>query len=761
MRPILSALPIIAVFCAPLLATAGEPATPADMAKLVKLLGDDKYSVREKATRDLRKLGTAARAALEQGVKSKDPEIRERASRLLRAIIWKLSPKLAGRLGDFSERFAKYVEAPEGTKLRLLSDLRGRAPVAAEPYILQAAREETSHYAQSWMVELLSIYRSAAAEKAVLAASRREDRYCRSRAAAALARFEGKKATARLVGMVIDDDPTVRSAALNSLGRRGPLAAPAAPAVIKRLADVEGTVRGAAARAAGSIGDRKALEALWKLTGAGESSVGTRARAIEAIGRLATPDEKRVVTKLVKLLDDPLPAVRSTALRTLVEMRARSALPRLGKLLDDGDPDIASEAASALGVLGGAQARKSLRRALAGAKSESVRIAAGNALLFMGDRESAPKVAKMMFGRNANTASVAARALGMTGELKWAGELVKAEKHWKTESFRLASLEVRAVNLREPAALKLLAAHIKTQDDYARASVLRDRALFTEAAELIAKTSRTEIDQPRTLSQVGLFEVLAARGGQGLAKLRMAARMAPFDAVIANNLAWFLLVGPEGKLRRPVEALRIAERAARLEPRTGYILDTHAWALFRNGRKKEALALTEEAIRWAPLDRWPRLGDPAGVDVLRVHRARILTALGRREEALKELAGALARHPRSPEMAVEAARAYCDLGLTRKALGELGRMLNLGRPALETLRLDPELAPVRKDPDFKKLLERATADRKKVKAMLGGPAAEKLRPRGPDAGAIPRIDDAFEQLEQGGGGGAECHLSRR
>ncbi len=726
----------------PVPCAAGEP----DPEQLIKQLGADEYRVREEATRKLRALGTAARAALEKGVRSKDPEVRERAGMLLSEIVWKLPPELAARLGEFGRRFSGYVKASEPARLQLLSDLRSRAPAEAEPYLLQAAKEQTGPQARAWLAGLLGIYRSAAAEKALLAASRGEDRFCRAQAATALGGFEGKKATARLLGMAIDDDPTVRRAALQALGRRGPLGAGAAPAVLKRLGDVDETVRAAAAEAAGRIGDRRALEALWKLTAASEGSVSARVRAIEAAGRLAARDEKRVAARLAKLLDDPLPAVRSTALAALVDMRARSALPKLTGLLGDGDPDIADGAAGALGILGGKRAREALREALAGAKSESLRIAAGQALLLMGEKGCAPKVAKMMFGRNAITASVAAQALGATGELKWAARLAKAEEHWKSESFRLTSLQVRAGQLRDPQALGPLAELMrKERYDLARASFLADRGLPAEAAAIIEEAVKTDLDQPRNLSHLGTVQVQAARGGPGLAKLRLAVRMDPFDALNLNNLAWFLLVCPEGKLRRPVEALGFAERAARLEPRLGYILDTYAWALYMNGRNKQALAAIERAISWARAD------NPGEDSILRAHRARILAALGRRDEALKELTAVLARYPRDPDLAVEAARAYCDLGLTRKALGELGRVLELGRPALETLRLDPELAPARKSPDFKKLLERAAADRRRLKARFEG-APRPPRP-GEDAGDVPVPPRGV--LPAGGGGGGE------
>jgi hypothetical protein len=61
-----------------------EPANEeAKAAALVRQLGSDSFEAREAAYRELEKLGKAAVKALEEGAKSKDPEISERSKRLL------------------------------------------------------------------------------------------------------------------------------------------------------------------------------------------------------------------------------------------------------------------------------------------------------------------------------------------------------------------------------------------------------------------------------------------------------------------------------------------------------------------------------------------------------------------------------------------------------------------------------------------------------------------------------------------------------
>jgi Flp pilus assembly protein TadD len=195
--------------------------------------------------------------------------------------------------------------------------------------------------------------------------------------------------------------------------------------------------------------------------------------------------------------------------------------------------------------------------------------------------------------------------------------------------------------------------------------------------------------------------------------------MDPFHAVNLNNCAWFLLTASDASLRDKQKALKLAARAARLEPRAGYILDTYAWALFRNGKTEEALAEIEKAIRWARRD------NPGEGSVLRAHRARMLVEAGKRDAALKELSAVLREFRRDPELAAEAARAYCDLGLVRKALDELRRMVDLNYPDVYMLKHDPELAAARKDPGFAKLLEHAAKTRREIVAKTAAARAER------------------------------------
>jgi len=124
----------------------------------------------------------------------------------------------------------------------------------------------------------------------------------------------------------------------------------------------------------------------------------------------------------------------------------------------------------------------------------------------------------------------------------------------------------------------------------------------------------------------------------------------PGSAVAANNLAW-ALTDPGADAAR---ALEIADQALALgasplrvsdDWRPGVelplpsLLDTKAWALHRLGRDAEALALVDRALRLLSTDKRAAGGE------LALHRAVLLEALGRHEEAALAYRDCAARGP--------------------------------------------------------------------------------------------------------------------
>jgi hypothetical protein len=140
-----------------------EPAAPQRTAsELVERLGDPVFAVRQRAARDLLRLGAAAEKDLEAALEHPDAEVRQRAASLLEQVLETGSEaKLAAFLGD--AQGAKQLDLPGWQKFReLVGDSRASRTVfvamqRAEPKLLAAyqaaprrAAEVSREAAQVW-----------------------------------------------------------------------------------------------------------------------------------------------------------------------------------------------------------------------------------------------------------------------------------------------------------------------------------------------------------------------------------------------------------------------------------------------------------------------------------------------------------------------------------------------------------------------------------------------------------------------------------
>jgi Zn-dependent protease with chaperone function len=78
--------------------------------------------------------------------------------------------------------------------------------------------------------------------------------------------------------------------------------------------------------------------------------------------------------------------------------------------------------------------------------------------------------------------------------------------------------------------------------------------------------------------------------------LRQSIFLDPTNPEALNNLAWLYATAEAAQFRRPEEALRLADTAARLRPNVAHVLDTLAEAYFVNGRLAEALEMAKRAV---------------------------------------------------------------------------------------------------------------------------------------------------------------------
>ena len=176
-----------------------------------------------------------------------------------------------------------------------------------------------------------------------LEALRSGDEEIRAAAVAALQSM-GKEAIGYLIEALKDPHYGVRIAAAEGLGEIGDGAA--VEALVLLSGDVREDVRIAAARALGSIGDRRSIQPLIRLFG--DRYHGVRVAAADAVAVFG----RDALRALEEALDDPVPAVRVTAAKTIGLIGAGESVPVLIEHLGDAAPEVRWSVARALADFG-------------------------------------------------------------------------------------------------------------------------------------------------------------------------------------------------------------------------------------------------------------------------------------------------------------------------------------------------------------------------------------------------------------------------
>jgi serine/threonine-protein kinase len=101
------------------------------------------------------------------------------------------------------------------------------------------------------------------------------------------------------------------------------------------------------------------------------------------------------------------------------------------------------------------------------------------------------------------------------------------------------------------------------------------------------------------LSYLRLVDLLWELGRQSEAAepYRKALELAPEDAVVNNELAWFLAANAEPRLRDSALAVRLAKKAVTAQPQIGEYRNTLGVAYYRKGDDKAAITELEVAMR--------------------------------------------------------------------------------------------------------------------------------------------------------------------
>ena len=197
----------------------------------------------------------------------------------------------------------------------------------------------------------------------LIAALDDEEKTVRHAAVSALGEIGDVRAVGPLIA-AFDDEDWVRHLALKALVPFGPLAVDPLTAALE---DASGSVREAAARALGEIGETRTVPSLIAALDDAEEEV--RHATVEALGKIGP----LAVDPLTAALEDSSSKVREAAARALGEIGDTRVVPSLIAALDDAEEEVRRAAVGAMGQLGDSRAVEPLIATLgdAAAKSEA------------------------------------------------------------------------------------------------------------------------------------------------------------------------------------------------------------------------------------------------------------------------------------------------------------------------------------------------------------------------------------------------------
>ena len=116
----------------------------------------------------------------------------------------------------------------------------------------------------------------------------------------------------------------------------------------------------------------------------------------------------------------------------------------------------------------------------------------------------------------------------------------------------------------------------------------------------LGQLTGNEEKKPQWYMAIGQLFAENGKYAEAIASYAKAAALDPDDPDILNNYAWLLVTAGDRSLRDPVKAIGLAERANKLKPGAGYILDTLALCLFMNGHREKAIETEKKATMVDP-----------------------------------------------------------------------------------------------------------------------------------------------------------------
>lgn len=294
-----------------------------------------------------------------------------------------------------------------------------------------------------------------------------------------------------------DSSAAIRARAAAILGNLGPAAHSASAKLQELLGDADDSVRCQAAEALRAIGDVSEETAAILLHMLREPSPQIKIAAMHAL--TASRDEKRVVPRLLPLLDEPDELVRREAadmLKTFGALPA-SATPVLVAGLTNADNQVRAETAETLGAIG-APAADTIPALIRAARDDSdrVRVKAVQALGKMGAAasEATETLAQALEDEDHHVSALAAQALGEIGSPAQPAStgLSQALEHMNAGVRRQAAAALgkildEAPGVADPAVLDSLKKATRDEDAAVRAQALTALATVGGATDLLMR----------------------------------------------------------------------------------------------------------------------------------------------------------------------------------------------------------------------------------------------------------------------------------
>lgn len=169
----------------------------------------------------------------------------------------------------------------------------------------------------------------------------------------------------------------------------------------------------------------------------------------------------------------------------------------------------------------------------------------------------------------------------------------------------------------------------------AEAGLLREAGRVQEAFELLEKQLDAQPEQPELLYETALMAEKQGNLALMEKRLRTLIDLRPESAQAYNALGYSYA----DRNMRLAEARELIEKALKLAPEDGFILDSMGWVLFRQGDLPGALTYLERS--------YAKRDDPE----IAAHLGEVLWALGRQEDARRILAEARKKHPSNEALA--------------------------------------------------------------------------------------------------------------